>query len=113
MPHFLHAPIYVCLPSWVDGHLVRLSNSPGVESRSYIHSKKVLLLGFHFRRTTPFLRISETFRKREIGTHSNADPMTRPTRERTPASAKAPPASISDVIATVLLGPGMANRSWQ
>jgi hypothetical protein len=61
--------------------------------------------------TTPLLRILAAYKKRDIGTHSKAEPMTRPTIERTPAKAKVPRAIISDKIATALLGLGIANRS--
>ena len=79
--------------------------------RSYDHSKKVLLPGFHFRRTKPLRRIIATFKKIEMGTHSKTDPIARLTIERTPARTKAPKATISDVIATGLLGPEIVKRS--
>src|SRR5262249_13892617 len=92
----------------------RLSNSPGVEPRSYNHSKKVLRRGLHFLRRTPFLRIVATLKKREIGIHNNTDPRTRPTIERTPFRVRIPSAIICDATAMVFAyGGEIEKRSWQ
>jgi len=95
-------------------YLRRLPNNSGGASRSYSHSKNVLLrLGFHFLRIGPLMRTEAAFNKRETGGQIRSVPTANPSIVRTCRTAKITQAAGSETIATrPPYGLEIRTRSW-
>ena len=79
----------------------RFPNVSGTASRSFSHSMRVLLRGFHLRSAWPLPRRIEIFIKKARGNQRTAEPMMKSAVERTPAKASNAGAIISGGIVTI------------